>query len=63
MNQDIERAIKDVKRAKLALRQAIDRLKLELPEEVLTEIHYNHRNAKVDDMYKSAKETLLDYRD
>lgn len=54
----IPAAILDVKRALLALNFAKERLRLELPESLISELHYNGRNATIPEQYRAAVEIL-----
>lgn len=51
--------VQRVKRAKLAYQQAKDALMAELPDDVQSEIHYNHSHARVDSQYEEAKKVLI----
>lgn len=62
MSEDLQRAIKNAKRALLSYRHAIELLEAEMPEEVLKSIHYNGSRAAVPEEYREAANIICKYQ-
>lgn len=56
---EVEAALKDLKRARLLVKQAKERLVAELPESVASEIHYNGAHAQVSAEYAPVFDALM----
>lgn len=55
-------AMKALKRARLAVRHAEERLIAELPDNVASELHYNGHHANVPAEYAKVKKLMLEDR-